>query len=94
MQNQIRNILEAERKRVALITKVGGIVYRAVQSGLLIKQNCEICNSPKSIAHHDDYSKPLSVKWLCRKHHVAHHRAIGWGYYGHRFKGRQTITNL
>jgi len=25
-------------------------------------------------AHHDDYSKPLQVRWLCDLHHREHHR--------------------
>lgn len=33
------------------------------------KQPCEICGNEKSQAHHDDYSKPHIVRWLCKKHH-------------------------
>jgi hypothetical protein len=37
------------------------------------KQPCEVCGNPKAQKHHEDYSKPLEVKWLCVKHHAAHH---------------------
>lgn len=49
-------------------------VQRALYKGLLIRKNCEICGSDKDInAHHEDYSKPLEVKWLCRTHHFRLH---------------------
>lgn len=28
-------------------------------------------------AHHDDYSKPLEVRWLCPSHHKLHHLNVG-----------------
>lgn len=44
-------------------------VSHAIASGSMIKRPCEICGEAKVDAHHDDYSKPLEVRWLCRKHH-------------------------
>lgn len=37
------------------------------------KQPCEICGDSNVDAHHEDYSKPLEIRWLCRKHHVETH---------------------
>ena len=47
--------------------------YLYIKREKLIKENCSICNSPDSEAHHPDYSKPLEVVWLCRLHHVELH---------------------
>lgn len=49
------------------------IVERALACGSLKRMPCEVCANTKSEAHHDDYSKPLDVRWLCRKHHIEHH---------------------
>jgi hypothetical protein len=48
-------------------------VSRAIKSGRLIRQPCEVCGDIRVDAHHDDYSKPLNVRWLCRTHHIEHH---------------------
>jgi hypothetical protein len=48
----------------------------AVKSGRLERKPCEVCGSIKSQGHHDDYSKPLDVKWLCFKHHRERHGQI------------------
>lgn len=44
-------------------------VQRAIALGELVRQPCEVCNAPNVQAHHDDYSKPLEVRWLCPLHH-------------------------
>ena len=32
---------------------------------------CEVCGAMEKIeAHHEDYSKPFVVRWLCRVHHA------------------------
>lgn len=46
---------------------------RAIAAGRLGKQPCEVCGNPIVDAHHDDYSNPLGVRWLCRQHHAEHH---------------------
>lgn len=57
-----------ERRRAREIAKW------AKQKGDLIVAPCEKCGTEKDIhAHHDNYSKPLEVRWLCRKHHDEHH---------------------
>jgi hypothetical protein len=48
-------------------------VQRALKTGRLIKKQCEICGNKDSHAHHEDYTKPLDVIWLCREHHQKHH---------------------
>ncbi|MBB5702128.1 hypothetical protein FHS76_002003 [Ochrobactrum daejeonense] len=54
-------------------------VQRALTSGTLNKQPCEICGASEDDgvridAHHDDYRKPLKVRWLCRTHHSRLHK--------------------
>ena len=49
-------------------------VHNAIRDGRLLRQPCEVCGAVKVEAHHDDYSKPLDVRWLCRKHHAMVHR--------------------
>lgn len=48
-------------------------VQKQWRLGKLVKQPCEICGETKVEAHHDDYSQPLAVRWLCRPHHREHH---------------------
>jgi len=47
-----------------------------IRKGLLVPAPCEIgegCHG-RVEAHHDDYTKPWSVRWLCRWHHAELHR--------------------
>ena len=38
---------------------------------------CEICGTTEHIhAHHDDYSKPLEIRWLCALHHKQVHKEM------------------
>lgn len=53
-------------------------VNNAVRDGRMIRPLiCEDCNQPGRIeGHHDNYLKPLAVRWLCITCHKAAHRAL------------------
>lgn len=44
--------------------------------GKLIAVSCETCGNPSAEKHHEDYAKPLGVKWLCRPCHLNHHAKV------------------
>ncbi len=46
----------------------------AVRQGKIKRLPCEVCNKTPTHGHHNDYSKPLEVQWLCKKHHYEKHR--------------------
>lgn len=53
------------------------VVENAVKSGRLERRPCERCGSQYLVhAHHDDYSRPLDVMWLCPMHHRERHREL------------------
>jgi ribosomal protein S27AE len=51
------------------------LVCLAIEKGIIVPETkCSICSSEKNIeGHHDDYSKPLQVRWLCHKCHYEWH---------------------
>ncbi|HEM7839616.1 hypothetical protein [Burkholderia multivorans] len=56
-------------------------VMKAIRAGRLTRQPCERCGESPTAkdgrslvhAHHEDYSKPLHVRWLCVSCHYAEH---------------------
>ena len=52
------------------------LVHKAVAEGTLERpETCEICGRKTRIeGHHENYDKPLEVKWLCHKCHLRLHR--------------------
>jgi hypothetical protein len=54
-------------------------LLKSVASGEIIRpDHCSVCLvNCKPQAHHDDYSKPLDVIWLCPICHADRHRQLG-----------------
>jgi transposase-like protein len=58
---------------------VYNLLNSAIAKGILIKKNvCETCGdkprlSRRLLSHHDDYNKPLKVRWLCPSCHYTWH---------------------
>lgn len=53
-------------------------VAKGLKNGIIIKPvKCDLCFCIKKLdAHHDDYTKPLEVMWLCRSCHGSVHRKL------------------
>lgn len=58
----------------SLKTRANFAVRQAIKQEKLHYQPCEICGALQTVAHHDDYAKPLEVRFLCYAHHAEYHR--------------------
>ena len=54
-------------------TRARRILQRAIKNGDLKKEPCYICRDIDTEAHHLIYKFPLTVIWLCPKHHNQTH---------------------
>lgn len=64
----------AEKNGIDLVKRdARSAVSHALSSGKIKKMPCEVCRNENVHGHHDDYSKPLKVRWLCPVHHRAEH---------------------
>jgi hypothetical protein len=64
-----RKVGETQRRNHPIKVAARQMVRCALVCGVLKKQPCEVCGEVKVEAHHEDYSKPLEVNWLCNPHH-------------------------
>ena len=59
-------------------------VRLALKSGRMARPAaCSACLTSTFVhGHHDDYAKPLDVRWLCKACHEEHHRGDTYGRHG------------
>ncbi len=67
-------LARAYRRRNAEKLKAQNLLNYAVRMGRIQRQPCEECGTTERVhGHHEDYSKPYVVHWLCfRCHKKAH----------------------
>lgn len=72
-RNKYKEWAELDNDRILKI-RVRALTRGYIKAGKLIKKPCEVCGYDKYVeAHHDDYNKPMHIRWLCRNHHREHH---------------------
>ncbi len=56
--------------------KARAILNNEIKKGIMFRPTmCPLCMTfQKTEAHHEDYSKPLEVKWMCKECHRKQHR--------------------
>ena len=74
------DITKSYRKNNPKKYKAHGKVAYEVKKGNLTAKPCVVCSKTGDVqAHHDDYDRPLDVRWLCARHHSEWHRLNGEG---------------
>lgn len=67
-RDRYHNDPDFRRRKLARIRLNG-----AIRRGEITRGSCEVCGAADAQAHHEDYSRPLDVVWLCDLHHRATH---------------------
>ena len=71
-----KRAMAAYNKRYPMKYAAHLIFGNAVRDGKVARSDkCSVCGSTNKIeGHHDDYTKPLEVRWLCEPCHKEWHR--------------------
>lgn len=75
-QKASQEITSAWRKEDKRRAKCHNAVSMAIKTGKLVRKPCVRCGNEKSLAHHEDYDKPLNVMWLCQPCHKQRHKEL------------------
>jgi hypothetical protein len=72
-------ISQAWRREDPRRQRAHNAVTRAIKKERLVRAPCCRCGSERSLAHHEDYDKPLDVIWLCQPCHKQRHKEMNLG---------------
>ena len=67
MKASLKNVCRIQAECASYFTD------RLIEKGELKRLPCAVCGKQKVIAHHEDYSRPTDILWLCEKHHKKYH---------------------
>lgn len=75
-KNTIKKYLASQKHRTKYPQKTEArrLMTSAIRRGKLKRKPCQVCGLKKVDGHHPDYSRPLFIMWLCRKHHAEWHK--------------------
>jgi len=72
-RTEVNRAWRAEDKRRQ---KAHYAVSQAIRNGRIQREPCIRCGEVKSLAHHEDYDKPLDIMWLCQPCHKQRHKEL------------------
>lgn len=70
---KIRKTKEAKDPLISIRSKIRTKTNDLLRRGKLVKRPCLVCGSKDVLPHHEDYSNPFKVIWLCEQHHKEYH---------------------
>ncbi len=70
---KIRKRKTARDPSISLRNKTRAKTKDLIKQGKLKKKPCVVCHNHEVVPHHEDYSNPFQVIWLCEQHHNAYH---------------------
>ena len=70
---KIRKRKEIEDPLILLRQKLRRKTRDLIKRGILRRGRCVVCGSRDVVPHHEDYSDPFQVIWLCERHHEEYH---------------------
>ena len=70
---KLRKLKSAKDPLIEVRKKGRRITNNLIKSGKLKKGSCVVCESSEVLAHHEDYSRPDDIIWICENHHKLYH---------------------